>query len=274
MTDAASPARRGSEFADEDVVRSYGRRAPYPPELIERLVALAPGRGRALDLGCGPGKLAIPLAETFGEVVAVDPSAPMIAAARAADAGRHGNIRWMQAFAEEAEFGDGLDLAVAGAAIHWMDPAILFPRLAEALEPAAPIAIVDGDGPAETPWFEAYKAVIVGWVERLGGRYNSPEFVAAARAHEAWIDIQGREDFLTPCDMRLEDLVEGEHSRATWSRSRMGAERAAAFDADLRSTLEPHARDGIVSFRSRTRLLWGRPRTSLRPSPAPPGAHP
>ena len=274
MTDAASPARRGSEFADEDVVRAYGRRAPYPSALIERLVALAPRRGRALDLGCGPGKLAIPLAETFGEVVAVDPSAPMIAAARAADTGRHRNIRWMQAFAEDADIGDGFELAVAGAAIHWMDHAVLFPRLVAALAPSAPIAIVDGDGPAEAPWFDAYEAVVVDWVERLGGRYNSPEFVAAARAHEAWIDIRGREEFLTPCEMRLDDLIEGEHSRATWSRSRMGAERAAAFDADLRAALQPHARDGIVGFRSRTRLLWGRPRTTVRPSPSAPDAHP
>ncbi len=46
---------------------------------------------RALDLGCGPGTIAIPLSYTVGEVVAVDPDADIIAEGRrlAASRGRH-----------------------------------------------------------------------------------------------------------------------------------------------------------------------------------------
>jgi SAM-dependent methyltransferase len=260
MIDKAPAPRRGSEFADEDVVRAYAHRTPYPPGVIERLLALAPGQARALDLGCGPGKVTIGLADHFAEVLAVDPSAAMIAAARAADPDRHPNIRWVQALAEDAELVGPFDLATAGASIHWMDPAILFPRLADALAPGAPIVVLDGDGPVEAPWVEAYLAVIRGWVERLGGVWNSPAFVAAARGHEAWIDTEGREEIWGEARMPVEDLIDGEHSRATWTRVKMGPERADAFDADLRATLAPYAEDGAVAFRTRTRLLWGRPR--------------
>ena len=40
------------------------------------------GRGRLLDVGCGPGTLALSLATLFGEVVGVD-----------ADGGRVGSLR-------------------------------------------------------------------------------------------------------------------------------------------------------------------------------------
>ena len=59
----------------------YTRYRPgYPPELIARL-AQATGvdrDARVLDLGCGPGTLAIPLAGFAGEVVAVDVEPEML----------------------------------------------------------------------------------------------------------------------------------------------------------------------------------------------------
>jgi methylase of polypeptide subunit release factors len=69
----SSAHRTGKEFEDPDVVRCYAFRPAYPPALHERLVALAPGPGHALDLGCGPGKLAIALSSRFEQVTAVDP---------------------------------------------------------------------------------------------------------------------------------------------------------------------------------------------------------
>ncbi|WP_297692638.1 class I SAM-dependent methyltransferase [Phenylobacterium sp.] len=253
-------ARPGIEFADEDVVKAYAHRTPYPSGLFARLLALATGRARALDLGCGPGKLTIPVADHFAEVIAVDPSAAMIAAARAADRGQHGNIRWVQALAEDAELIGPFDLVTAGASIHWMEHTLLFPTLADALAPGARIVVLDGDGPVEAPWIEAYRAVIKNWVERLGGVWNGPAFVAAARGHEAWIDIEGREDVWGEVRMPVEDLIDGEHSRATWTRAKLGPELSAAFDVDLRAALASYAKDGRVAFRTRTRLLWGRPR--------------
>jgi ubiquinone/menaquinone biosynthesis C-methylase UbiE len=70
----------GSPFAS--TVPYYDRfRAPYAQAAIDFIVecySLSKGV-RALDLGCGPGTIAIPLSYTVGEVVAVDPDADMIA---------------------------------------------------------------------------------------------------------------------------------------------------------------------------------------------------
>lgn len=256
--------RPGSEFADADVVKAYGHRAPYPPALFARLLELSSRRGRALDLGCGPGKLAIGLADSFREVVAVDPSAAMIATAKALG-GRRVNIQWIEGLAEDAPLTGPFDLATAGASIHWMEHGVLFPNLADLLSPDAVLVVADGDAPAEAPWFDAYIAVISGWVEKLGGTWNGPEHRSIAHGHEAWMDIEGREAVWGDCRMALEDLIDGEHSRATWARTKMGPERAAAFDADLRAVLAPFADDGMVSFRTLTRLSWGRPRRAPKP---------
>lgn len=263
MTEDAPVQNTGTEFADPDVARSYLNRTPYPETLHRRLLELAPRHGRALDLGCGPGKLARALAGGFEEVVAVDPSAPMIALGREIDNGGHPNITWVCAGAEDADFGAPLDLAVAGSSLHWMRYGVVFPKLAAALAPDAPLCLVEGDGPAEAPWREAWQAVIVEWIGRLGHVYNSPEIQARARAQEDWIDLQGRESFEAVMRMPVEDLIDGEHSRATWTRAKMG-DLAGAFDADLRAVVAPYAEDGVVEFTTQTTLTWVRPRSAPR----------
>ena len=84
-------------------------------------------------------------------------------------------------------------------------------------------------------------------------------------AHESWIDIEGRETFTATHSMLVADLVEMEHSRATWSPANMGEAKVAAFDRELTELLEPHGDDRHrVTFEVTTRLLWGRPRRTRR----------
>ena len=71
-------------------------RPPYAPALIRRIAGvsgLGP-RHRVLDLGCGPGPLARGFAAFAAEVVAMDPSADMLAVAGALAAGIP-NIRFV-----------------------------------------------------------------------------------------------------------------------------------------------------------------------------------
>ncbi len=265
MTSGAPVQNTGREFNDPDVARAYLKRPPYPDALFARLAGLAPRRGHVLDLGCGPGKLARPLADAFTAVTAIDPAAPLIVVGRAADASRHPNIRWLCAPAETADFGESADLAVAGASLHWMTHGVLFPRLADALGSDGLIAAVDGDGPSAAPWLTAHRAFTVAWVERLGFQFDHPDFRARMVAHESWIDIEGRETFTATHSMLVADLVEMEHSRATWSPANMGEAKVAAFDRELTELLEPHGDDRHrVTFEVTTRLLWGRPRRTRR----------
>jgi SAM-dependent methyltransferase len=104
------------------VADQYAASRPvYPLELVERLSALAPGRGqgtrRAWDAGCGSGQLSTLLAEAFDEVIATDASPQQIAAARP-----HPRVRYRVAPAEASGLDHGsIALCVAAQAAHWFD---------------------------------------------------------------------------------------------------------------------------------------------------------
>jgi SAM-dependent methyltransferase len=106
-------------------------RPRYPAELIG-LLAEEVGLGsesRVLDLGTGPGHVAIPLAAYAREVVAVDVEPEMLAAlAESAPA----NVRPVEARAEDVDASWGsFDLVTAGRSFHWFDEAVVMQRLAE-----------------------------------------------------------------------------------------------------------------------------------------------
>ena len=78
-----STAAHGRPF--RTAARYYGARAPYSRELRPALSARLGwnGEGRLLDVGCGPGVLALELASSFAEVVGVDPEEAMLSEGRA-----------------------------------------------------------------------------------------------------------------------------------------------------------------------------------------------
>src|SRR5262245_12689215 len=100
-------------------------RPPYAPGLADALRdALGlDGRGRLLDVGCGPGKVALLVAHLFEEVVGLDPDRGMLAeAARLAAARGVTNARWVLERAESLPAGLGaFRVATFAASFHWMD---------------------------------------------------------------------------------------------------------------------------------------------------------
>jgi ubiquinone/menaquinone biosynthesis C-methylase UbiE len=107
----------------------YARYRPgYPKEFFDYLKERfrLKGTGRLLDLGCGTGELAIPLARHFRQVIAMDPEPEMIVEARkkSSDEGIT-NIEWLEAGSDDLEdlreeIGE-LNLVTIGTAFHWMD---------------------------------------------------------------------------------------------------------------------------------------------------------
>jgi SAM-dependent methyltransferase len=257
----------GATFAEADVVACYARRPPYAPALCDFLLGRVAGRGRLLDLGCGPGKIAIALASHFDEVVALDPSARMIAAGRAADGGRHPNITWVQAAAEDYESEAGFDLVTAGTSIHWPDHARLFPKLARWTRT---LAVIVGDAPVRAPcgeaaWLDFHKRWLAIMAERtpeVRRAHDPAAFAAEGGRHEAWMDITGRERFAFTFAQSVEDFVASQHSRATWGRQAMGQALAAKFDAELDALMRPFAIDGVLTLELESELTWGAPRAS------------
>jgi SAM-dependent methyltransferase len=101
-------------------------RLPYAPGVADALaeVLRLDGRGRLIDVGCGPGTLALTLAHLFSGIVGVDPDSGMIAEAerRAAESRVTGTAQWVRLRAEELPAGLGtFTVATFGQSFHWMD---------------------------------------------------------------------------------------------------------------------------------------------------------
>jgi SAM-dependent methyltransferase len=269
--DEARRAAGAAVFAEADVAASYHGRPPYAPALYEILLGLVPGRSRALDIGCGPGKVARVLADHFGEVVALDPAAPMLAEGRAADAGRHANILWVQDRAETYESERGFDLVTAGCSIHWTDPAALFPKLARW---TGVVALLDDapsfPAPAPPCGHEAWVDFLDHWFQRTGRQINpawrnpDPDARPSLGPHAAWLDIAGRQRFAFSFRQSVADFVAGNHARMNWNRKMMGEATADAFDTALAELMSPFAEGGVLEVAAASDLTWGAPRSIPR----------
>src|SRR5262249_2426047 len=108
-------------------------RPPYPAEFFQAVAQrLALSKQHALiDLGTGPGPLALGFAPYVGRVVGVDPEPEMLAAARAAAARADADVTFVEGRAEDLpeSIGD-YDVVTIGRALHWMDHNALDPLFA------------------------------------------------------------------------------------------------------------------------------------------------
>src|SRR3954471_7824792 len=100
-------------------------RLPYPAELADCLAkALGlDGSGRLIDVGCGPGIIALRLAHLFEEVVGVDADRHMLEqAARRSNERNLTNTRWVEMRAEDlpADLGT-FRVATFAHSSHWME---------------------------------------------------------------------------------------------------------------------------------------------------------
>ena len=110
-------------FAGTATYYSRGRLpyAPAMPAVVRDALALN-GHGRLLDVGCGPGSVALALAPLFEAVVGLDPDHAMLeeAVAHAAAVGVS-TATWVCLRAEElpADLGT-FRVAAFGQSFHWM----------------------------------------------------------------------------------------------------------------------------------------------------------
>jgi SAM-dependent methyltransferase len=113
-------------------------RPTYPPQLARFLAGHSPGRGLALDCGCGTGQLSVQLAGHFDRVVATDASAQQIAAATP-----HPSVSYRVAPAEASGLdAASADLVVAAQAAHWFDLPAFYAEAKRVAVPGALLALV------------------------------------------------------------------------------------------------------------------------------------
>jgi len=257
-------------------VPHYRHRAPYPPDLLARvaeLCGLAPGT-RLLDLGCGPGPLAVGFARLGLEVVAVDPEPAMLEAAAAAarEAGVAIDLRQGSSFDLPADLGP-LRAVTIGRAFHWMDRPATLVALDRLVEPGGAVVLF-GERKldlAANKWREAFEAV--------AARYTSEDDLAHWGHHgERWVP---HEEMLlaSPFDdlerlgrvyrqtLDLDAAVGRALSRSPTAPDALG-DRRPAFERELREALTPFLRDGllpeVVEAEALITRRSGRPQSSAR----------
>lgn len=258
-------------------------RLPYPAGMADGLAAALglDGRGRLLDVGCGPGIVALHLAHLFEEVVGLDadPEMPAEAERRAEELGIK-NARWVRALAEELPLGLGsFRVATFAQSFHWMDRDRVAAAILHMLEPGGAFVQVSapqGEAAAPSdeeplPYPRFSDAAVAGLVaaylgpERRAGqgvlRYGTPAgenevLDRAGFAPPQYVLVPGRELVV----QTIEDVVARVYSNSGSAPHLFGAD-LPRFEAELRSLLAEASPAGRFAERTADCELriWRRP---------------
>ena len=222
-------------------------RLPYPSGLVDVFASvLAPdGRGRLIDVGCGPGNIGLLLAHLFDEVVGVDPDADMLVeAARAAHEQSIGNVRWVQARAEDLPLGLGrFSVATFAQSFHWMDRERVAAVLFDMLEPGGAFVQISASTESALPASPALQALIVRYLgaERRAGqgvlRFGTPGnegavLRAAGFGEPQLVHVPGGEQV----ERSVDDAVAAVFAHSARAPHLFG-DRLDEFEAEVRSAL-------------------------------------
>jgi len=148
----------------------YARhRAGYPPGFFDHVATRfrLDSTQTVLDLGCGTGQIAIPLAPHVARVLAVDPEPAMLdEGERLAQERRIGNIDWV--LGDSYHLDDlglpELTMVMIGAAFHWMDRDAVLAELNRFVLPGGAVVIASHGAPGtstSSPWDDAIAAIRV-----------------------------------------------------------------------------------------------------------------
>jgi SAM-dependent methyltransferase len=228
-------------------------RSPYPHELFDDLCRRHPvsGHGRLLDLACGVGHIALPLAGHFEEVLAVDQESEMVDFGREkASAAGASNITWAVGAAESIPLAGSFELITVGNAFHRMKRRAVAERMLAWLQPGGAAALVWGSGPwrGGRDWQRAADELINRWLAKLGAGDRVPADWEAAMdrdPHERVLadvgfDYVGSFKFSVAETWTVESLTGYMYSTAGLNRGALG-DQLGAFEAELAEVLLSHS---------------------------------
>jgi SAM-dependent methyltransferase len=230
----------------------YARyREPYPASFFREVARRQglQGTERLIDIGCGPGSLAIGFAPYVKSCAGVDVETEMLAAARVQAARARVHLELIQAPIEDLPADIGLaQVVTVGRALHWFDR----DKAIEVLE-----RMVDANGWIAICGTRAHSAASQGWNGKFheirrawssdqdetryhinieeyfrGSRFRKVEEVEVAEAHE----------------VTIADLIGRALSLSTTSPDVLG-HRRPAFETAMQEALEPLSVDGVFDER-------------------------
>jgi SAM-dependent methyltransferase len=250
----------------DSAVPYYARyRSGYPAGPLAGLAARLglDGRQRVLDIGCGTGQIAIPLARHAGTVVAIDPVAEMLDRGRelAAAAGA-GNISWRHGDSSQLESlaEPGAQLAVFAASFHWTDRAAVLAVLNRLLDRDGHIVIINDDlDDAEQPdWDHAIGAIrsrYLGAQRRAGtGTYARPGPAHREVLAGSAFSVVDRLTWSWTRQLTVAEVIGLQFSYSFSTPAQLGS-RAGDFRADVRRAVLALYPAGVVTEPFRVEVL-------------------
>jgi SAM-dependent methyltransferase len=229
-------------------------RPPYAPALIARVAQLCrvTRTHRVLDLGCGPGQLAVAFARYAGAVVAVDPEPEMLQAARAAAVSCEAKIAFIEA--SSADIGPAwgtFRLAAIGRAFHWMDRAETLRRLDGLVERDGAVVLF-GDEHVDVPenkWHADYRALLETYArgDAARQRRKSPSYLGpeALLLESAFHQLE-RIGVIDRRRIPVDRLVDRALSMSSTSPAWLGA-KAEDLATKIRELALRYAQNGIIT---------------------------
>ena len=224
-------------------------RPPYSPEFfraVAKKLEFGPGH-RLVDLGTGPGLLALGFAPHVGRVVGVDPEPAMLEVARqaAARAGHHLTLIESSAERLSREVGP-FEVVTIGRALHWMDRDLIGPLLERLVAPGGAILVCAARSATDgrNDWLDTYNEARRDWSEvpdrtnyrhdlanaLVGTRFRVGETIAVETSHE-----------LSARDLAYRMLTFSGSSPAVLG------DKVDAMLQDVEQRLLPFSRDGFLS---------------------------
>jgi ubiquinone/menaquinone biosynthesis C-methylase UbiE len=229
-------------------------RPSYAPRAVKRVaerVGLTRNSG-VLDLGCGPGQLAVAFAHYSDAVLGLDPEPEMLATARELAAAHAVTVR----FAEGSSFDLRPDLGefrlvTIGRAFHWMDRTATLIALDRLVEWGGAVVLFSDKHPdlPENKWTEKFHEILAPYgadyeprVVRRSGVWNSHDafFLDSSFSDLERISVVERRQ--TP----VTHLIDRAFSLSATSPGRLG-DKSKALQAELEAFFKPVAPDGTVT---------------------------
>jgi ubiquinone/menaquinone biosynthesis C-methylase UbiE len=242
----------------------YEFRAPYAPQTLPyvRDVFQLDRASHVLDLGCGPGTLAIPLARMVGRVLAIDASEAMLQEGR-----RRGtqaktcNIEWLCARAEDVTEAFGtFNIATIGQSFHWMDRDAVLRRLAPMIISNGGLALIGpGSRRPQESWETLASEVIARYLGQPGRHHQmnpEPENQPALLRSGIFSQLIARE-FSMQIERDVRSIIGCIYSMSTSPPSAFG-DRTALFERDLTRALLRSNPSGVFKESIETEVLIAR----------------
>jgi 2-polyprenyl-3-methyl-5-hydroxy-6-metoxy-1,4-benzoquinol methylase len=252
---------QSSDTPFSEAAPHYRFRAPYAPEALAHVQAAfrLDKSSRALDLGCGPGTLAIPLSRMVGDVFAIDPSAAMIREGRAqGEAAGCANIKWHCSRAEEVtkELGT-FSVVTIGQAFHWMERDLVLCKLASMIAEGGGLAVINpGRRRPQESWETLASEVVARYLGPRPRHENmnvEPENEPALRRSRAFSRFTTRE-FAMDFTRDVPSIIGYVYSMSTSPRSAF-RERVSMFERELTQALLSANPSGVFKERLETEVL-------------------